>query len=819
MLLSIRFTYEKNCFVSVPFRPFSSVIQISDSKSTYYLGWSGRISEKEVELSYSLASKLNLTEDSLVQVKEVEELPVSRVEVEPEDEDSWEIISANAGYLEEHLLSQVNVVFKDMVFPVWVRNNQVTVRVKNLKQDWAVLKNQSEVIVKPKERQKKPTKKLFRGVPGGVKVVCNEYNEGAVVVCRKHNKFVVGLVKNEALKENHIKSDLVGDFEMYEVTQLLTFQRNTKCWINKNTLEVRKAEFEIEVTADASEFNEYLLLNDLIVFDGFQSQEPYIQVSIKNQVVSKDDWVGFVYLTSESLPNMTFLEPKPTCLLKQFNSWENTLHKITKSNSSAVLYGPSGSGKSSLVSLLEKPLAQELVATQVVSCRDLNKKDMQHLESIQEAVRSAQRKQPCLLVLDDLESICADEETLEQGVDAKLVHCRTSVYLLDLLDKLKSQEVRVLATCGDFQLLNKLLLTSSHFKKKLEVPSLSLEDSSEVLLSYFPDASISSEVSNKLKSFQVSDLFCFAKNTLIKLGTNSQSLLEELNNFIPESLEQNSTQQKGPSWEEIAGMFQTKAHIEKNLYLPIKFQTLYQNYPLKQRSGLLLYGPPGCGKTYIATAIPQLCNMNFISIKGPELLNKYIGASEQAVRDVFQKAKRAAPSILFFDEFEAIAPKRGTSNTGVSDRVVNQFLCELDGVESRENVYVVAATASPDMIDTALLRPGRLDFHIYCPFPDFEERKAIFEEILGRLGFNLDASEASGFTEGFTAADIQGVINDLQIQLAHKDIEWIAPPVLAKTVQNHSPSFSQKQIQAYEAKYSNFKTGKVENVGQKLSLM
>ncbi|ETO09547.1 hypothetical protein RFI_27830, partial [Reticulomyxa filosa] len=159
-------------------------------------------------------------------------------------------------------------------------------------------------------------------------------------------------------------------------------------------------------------------------------------------------------------------------------------------------------------------------------------------------------------------------------------------------------------------------------------------------------------------------------------------------------------------WHKIGGLQMVKNELLDILELPSKYSHLFDRLPLKLRSGILLHGPPGCGKTMIANSVAYKCGMNLISVKGPELLNKYIGASEAAVRDVFMRAANNAPCIIFFDEFDSLAPKRGSESTQVTDRVVNQLLTFLDGVESRTNVYVIAATSRPDLIDVALLRPG-----------------------------------------------------------------------------------------------------------------
>lgn len=183
--------------------------------------------------------------------------------------------------------------------------------------------------------------------------------------------------------------------------------------------------------------------------------------------------------------------------------------------------------------------------------------------------------------------------------------------------------------------------------------------------------------------------------------------------------------------------------------------------------GLLLYGPPGCGKTYLAGAIAKRFNINFISVKGPELLNKYIGASEQNVRELFEKAQASKPTILFFDEFDSLVPRRGSGQTVVTDRIVNQFLCYLDGVEGRDGIFVMAATSRPDLVDVALLRPGRIDKSVYCGFPDLEERRAIIEVYLRKFRFTPSPDTHNSFlswlaehTNGFTSADLKGLIQN-----------------------------------------------------------
>lgn len=228
-------------------------------------------------------------------------------------------------------------------------------------------------------------------------------------------------------------------------------------------------------------------------------------------------------------------------------------------------------------------------------------------------------------------------------------------------------------------------------------------------------------------------------------------------------------------WEDVGGMETVKALLKETFEWPTKYGRLFAKCPLKLRKGILLYGPPGCGKTLIASAVAKECGLNFISVKGPELLNKYIGASEAAVRDLFDRAAAASPCILFFDEFDSIAPRRGHDNTGVTDRVVNQFLTQLDGVESYASVYVLAATSRPDLIDPALLRPGRLDKCVFCGMPDELERERILRAVSRKLELeNVSLRHVSEVTDGLTGADLQALLYNAQLEVIHDVIDAIS---------------------------------------------
>ena len=284
---------------------------------------------------------------------------------------------------------------------------------------------------------------------------------------------------------------------------------------------------------------------------------------------------------------------------------------------------------------------------------------------------------------------------------------------------------------------------------------------------------------------------------------NQEDILKIISSFTPLSLSSNSTHTRdvqGPdskqhnkkSWLDVGGLSEVKQILTECILWPGKYPKLFANCPLRIRSGVLLYGAPGTGKTLVAEVISNESNFGFVSVKGPELLSKYIGESEASVRKVFERARyysqeKKKPCIIFFDEFDSLAPRRGHDSTGVTDRVVNQLLTQLDGVEVNNdkdhNVFVMAATSRPDLIDPALLRPGRLDNLIECPMPGKSaiSRVEILISLVRRLeektNFRLEKLDGGQHftlqilaekTEGFTGADLQALLYTAQLNAYRK---------------------------------------------------
>jgi transitional endoplasmic reticulum ATPase len=227
----------------------------------------------------------------------------------------------------------------------------------------------------------------------------------------------------------------------------------------------------------------------------------------------------------------------------------------------------------------------------------------------------------------------------------------------------------------------------------------------------------------------------------------------------PSALRETVVEVPTVTWEDIGGLDETKRNLKELVQYPIDHADKYKKFGLNPSRGCLFYGPPGCGKTLLAKAIANECQSNFISVKGPELLTMWFGESEANVRDIFDKARSASPCVLFFDELDSIASSRGGhagDAGGAGDRVVNQLLTEMDGMSSKKSVFIIGATNRPDIIDPALMRPGRLDQLLYIPLPDFESRISVFKAVLRKspVAKDVDINFLAKKTEGFSGADV-----------------------------------------------------------------
>nr|XP_020016772.1 peroxisome biogenesis factor 1 isoform X1 [Castor canadensis] len=469
-------------------------------------------------------------------------------------------------------------------------------------------------------------------------------------------------------------------------------------------------------------------------------------------------------------------------------------------NGALLLTGGKGSGKSTLAKAVCKETFDILdTHVEIVDCKALRGK---RLESIQKTLESAFSeavwRQPSVVLLDDLDLIAGlpagpeHEHSPDALQSQRLAHALNDI----IKDFISMGSLVALIATSQFQhSLHPLLISAQGihiFQCVQHIQPPNQEQRCEILHNV-----IKNKLNCDINKFTNLDLQRIAKETegfvardftvLVDRAIHSRlshqciSAREELflttldfqkalQGFIPASLRNvNLHKPRDLGWNKIGGLHEVRQILMDTIQLPAKYPELFANLPIRQRTGILLYGPPGTGKTLLAGVVARESGMNFISIKGPELLSKYIGASEQAVRDIFIRAQAAKPCILFFDEFESIAPRRGHDNTGVTDRVVNQLLTQLDGVEGLQGVYVLAATSRPDLIDPALLRPGRLDKCVYCPPPDQAARFEILSVLSDTLPLadDVDLPHVATVTNSFTGADLKALLYNAQLEALH----------------------------------------------------
>ncbi|KAK8524684.1 hypothetical protein V6N13_015695 [Hibiscus sabdariffa] len=474
-----------------------------------------------------------------------------------------------------------------------------------------------------------------------------------------------------------------------------------------------------------------------------------------------------------------------------------------------LIYGPAGSGKTLLARAVAKSLEEheDLLAHVVfISCSGLSlEKPPTIRQALSSSISEALDHAPSVVMFDDLDSIIQSSSDSEGSQPSTSVVALTK-FLTDIMDeygeKRKSScgigPVAFIASVQSLESIPQSLSSSGRFDFHVQLPAPAASERGAILKHEIQRRSLQchddivTDVASKCDGYDAYDLEILVDRAVhaavgrcLPSDTGSEENMkpvlvrddfsQAMHEFLPVAMRDitKSAPDVGRSgWDEVGGLNDIRDAIKEMIELPSKFPNIFSKAPLRLRSNVLLYGPPGCGKTHIVGAAAAACSLRFISVKGPELLNKYIGASEQAVRDIFSKAAAAAPCLLFFDEFDSIAPKRGHDNTGVTDRVVNQFLTELDGVEVLTGVFVFAATSRPDLLDAALLRPGRLDRLLFCDFPSPRERLDILT-VLSRklpLASDVDLDAIAYMTEGFSGADLQALLSDAQLAAVHEHL-------------------------------------------------
>ena len=462
-----------------------------------------------------------------------------------------------------------------------------------------------------------------------------------------------------------------------------------------------------------------------------------------------------------------------------------------------LLYGPPGTGKT----LLAKAVASETDAKfitingpEIVS--GVYGKSEENLRNIFE---DAEKNAPAIIFIDEIDAIAPKRENIYGETEKRIV-----AQLLTLMDGLTSRgQVVVIAATNMPESIDPALRRPGRFDRELEINVPDKQSRKEILQVHIRGMPLENinvdEIIELTNGFSGADLSALVKEAALKaikrlmpkinkdigkqlsreildeLVIKQQDFLDALNVVEPSAIREVQVQIPTTRWDDIGGLEEQKQRLKEIIEWPMKYSDKFKEAGIVPPSGVLLYGPPGTGKTLIAKAVANESNANFISVKGPEIFNKWVGESEKKIRNIFKKARQLAPTVIFFDEVDAITKSRSIlDSSGAENNVVAQILTEMDGISKLKDIIVMGATNRIDIIDQAFLRPGRFDIQLEIPLPDIKSREKIFEVYLSkiqRLDGSIKAKELAKQTDGVSGAEIEAICREAGMEFVRRSIE------------------------------------------------
>lgn len=474
-----------------------------------------------------------------------------------------------------------------------------------------------------------------------------------------------------------------------------------------------------------------------------------------------------------------------------------------------LLHGPPGTGKT----LLARALASETNAHfETLSGPEIMSKYYgESEERLRQLFKTAEENAPSIILIDEIDSIAPKREEVTGEVERRVV-----AQLLALMDGLESRgKVVIIGATNRPDALDPALRRPGRFDREIEIGVPNRDARLEILQIHTRGMPLSSDVdlgrlADITHGFVGADLAALAREAgmralrrvlpeldlevesipaeiLNKIEVTMADFMDALRDLEPSAMREVLVESPNVHWSDIGGLAQAKQELMEAVEWPLTYPKIFEHMKASPPKGILLYGPPGTGKTLLAKAVATESQANFISVKGPEFLSKWVGESERAVRETFRKAKQAAPAVVFFDEIDAIAPMRssGSADSHVTERVISQILSEMDGLEPLHNVIVIAATNRPDIIDPALLRPGRFDRMIEIGPPDEESRLEILRIHTANrpLADDVDLAEIAKRTDGYSGADLAAVCSEA-VMLAIREYVLSGKPQDEESIKN-----------------------------------
>jgi len=497
-----------------------------------------------------------------------------------------------------------------------------------------------------------------------------------------------------------------------------------------------------------------------------------------------------------------------------------------------ILYGPPGTGKT----LIAKAIANETGAHFIsINGPEIMSKFYGESEArLREVFQEAEQNAPSIIFIDELDAIAPKRSEVTGEVERRVVS-----QLLALMDGLKGRgQVIVIGATNRIEAIDPALRRPGRFDREIRIGVPDRNGRKEILQIHTRRMPIAEdvdldEIADITHGFTGADLAALCREAamnalrrflpkidlekevipaeiLEQLKVTREDFANALRMIQPSALREVILEIPNVKWEDVGDLQSVKQELKEAVEWPLKYPEVFKRLGIRPPRGILLYGPPGTGKTLLAKAVATESEANFISVKGPEVLSKWVGESEKAVREIFRKARETAPCIIFFDELDAIAPRRGLhADAGVTDRIVNQLLTEMDGIQTLKGVVVIGASNRPDILDPALLRPGRFDRVIYVPPPDVDGRYQIFQIHTREmpLSDDVDLGKLAAMTEGYTGADIEAVCREAAIMAMRENIniEKVSMRHFMMALEKIKPSITPEQKREYERILTEFR--------------